>query len=567
VKRGYSDRTIEEGSDRRLCAQCGERVAGRHRYCAACGHVLAGEGAAPAELAAALDAVPVGVILLASDGRIRTWNATMARLTGIPGAAAIGDSLYTRLPTLVPHRAAIAALAETGEPFETDLTGEPFRGGGGVRIRFRPLCAPPGAGVVAIVEERITATSLDPQMMRSERLAAVGELAAGVAHNFNNILAAIGGDAQLLKILAEEDGLPEYVSQAAAAIYEETMRGGRIASDLLSFARGAEPQLAILDARQLIQDAVRLIRNHPACRNVTIEQALDDDLPAVEGDANQLHQVFFNLILNALQAMPNGGILTISARSIPDPNNPAAGILEIKFSDTGIGIPQDQLHRIFDPFYTRRHDGSTGSGLGLTVSLAMVKGLGGDLTITSAEGLGTTVTVSLPIVERRSTLRVPAARARGRILLVDDDASVRRTMTTLLTRRSYEVFRASHGEEALRLFDEALHTRRFDLAVIELHLPRIDGAQITAQLRRLDPDLPVIVLASVAHPEKVRQAMRAGARLAFAKPLNFEELIGVIELLVRERRTLAASISNPSEGGGPDDAHPVDPSSAPEHRQ
>src|SRR6266581_681541 len=174
------------------------------------------------------------------------------------------------------------------------------------------LCATPAASspIAARRSERMSWESIltlkvrmDSQLIRSERLAAIGELAAGVAHNFNNILAAIGGDAQLLKITAEEQKLPQEIIDSAEMIYNETMRGGRIAHDLLSFARGQEPQLQSLDVRAAIADTVRLVSNYPASKNVVIESTVGEHLPRVEADAHQLHQVFFNMILNAVQAM------------------------------------------------------------------------------------------------------------------------------------------------------------------------------------------------------------------------------------------------------------------------
>ncbi|MBI3911585.1 MAG: response regulator [Armatimonadetes bacterium] len=525
------------------CPDCGQRIPARHRFCAHCGRPLAAAEGSCLDLGALVDALPVGVLLLSPEGHVRFWNGAMERLTGFPRTLMVGESLFSRLPELAVHQEAILATLAADQPlrFDARTTGLPGRGQPLILYEFRPLTGASAPAILGTAEDLDLRARVDTQMIRSERLAAVGELAAGVAHNFNNILAAIGGDAQLLKIMAEEDGLPDYVGQSATAIYDETMRGGRIASDLLSFARGGAPQLAALDVSQVVQDTIRLIRNHPASRNVTIEQALDTDLPRVEADSNQLHQVFFNIMLNALQAMPNGGILTLSARVTTAPDDPVAGMLELKFSDTGLGIPEDQLARIFDPFYSSRHDGSSGSGLGLTVSLAMVKSLGGDITITSAEGIGTTVTVSLPIIERRRKPRFEASQCRGRVLLVDDEANVRRTVSAVLARRGYHVFTAADGEEALHLFDEALESGRFDLVLLDLMLPCFDGTQAAAILHRRDPELPIIVITGVTSQEKIREVMRHGVRFVLLKPLNFAELLSVVDVLARERQLAGSS--------------------------
>ena len=224
-----------------------------------------------------------------------------------------------------------------------------------------------------------------------------------------------------------------------------------------------------------------------------------------------------------------------------------AGVLDVKFHDTGVGIPREHLRRIFDPFFSRRADGGMGSGLGLPVSLSMVKSIGGDVQIASAEGIGTTVTVSLPILERRAGGRCALRRTGGRALVVDDDPDVRRTLTTLLTRRGFEVVTAADGEEAATRFEEAPPDRPFDLVLTELVLPKVDGPATTRRIRALSPHVPVVVLTGVTDPRRMGEALESGAQFGFSKPPDFRELIAVVEQLM--------GLSNAAPGqAAPDDA-------------
>jgi PAS domain S-box-containing protein len=480
------------------------------------------------------------VFTLDLTGRVRYWNRTMEEQSGLKRREVLGRTLFEVLPHLQPFNHRITRVPDTPLPLRLEPITRGSGPGGDVTesFWFRPIVLEDGsAALLGVMEDLTQKVRVDNQLIRSERLAAIGELAAGVAHNFNNILAAIGGDAQLLKLLAEDEKLPAHVIEAAQQIYEETMRGGRIAHDLLSFARGAGPQIQRLNVREVIQDAARLIKNHPASRQVTIDLNVRADLPHVEADPDHLHQICFNLMLNALQAMPGGGILTISAAVRGDDRNPTTGMLDVKFHDTGVGIPREQLRRIFDPFFSRRADGGMGSGLGLPVSLAMVKSIGGDIQITSAEGIGTTVTMSLPIVERRTVARAGFRRQNeGRALVVDDDPDVRRTLTTFLSRRGFEVVTASDGEDALARFQEALGRRAFDAVITELILPKSDGASLIRRIRTLSPETPVLVLTGVTDPGKLTEALESGAQFGFSKPPDFTQLLAVLEQLLQSRR-------------------------------
>jgi PAS domain S-box-containing protein len=480
-----------------------------------------------------LDNLSSGVFVIDAESRVQFWNRTLEQLLDIPRDSILHQNLFEHVAPLAPHAEKVRQIARTRRPYAVDrLTRQSeHRGEVTESYRFQPLLREDRlAGILCVVEDLTLRVKLDSQLIRSERLAAVGELAAGVAHNFNNILAAIGGDAQLLKLSAEEMELPRSVVDAAEMIYNETMRGGRIAHDLLSFARGQEPQLRSLDLRAVVADTVRLSSNHPAAKAVQIESTLGEHLPRVEADPHQLHQVFFNLILNAVHAMPNGGKLTIAARVRPRDEGADEALLEVKFVDTGCGISPDHLKRIFDPFYSRRPNGGTGTGLGLTLSLSMVRAMGGDIQIASTVGIGTAVMVLLPIVDRRTEARHDSVR-RGKILVVDDEPNVRRTLSSFLTRRGYEVHTAGDGEEAVKRVEKALQKQPYELIVMDLMLPKIDGAQAISMITARDPKARVVVVTGTTTPERVLEALERGALFSFTKPLHFPGLGHVVDRL------------------------------------
>lgn len=491
---------------------------------------------------AILDSLTSGVFVINGRGAVQFWSRSMEQMSGVARGRALRANLFEQLPYLAPYREKIQAAGRSRKPFRIERLVRQREASGpdpdfvGTQevtetYLFQPLLRDGRlAGILGIVDDITQKIRLDQQLLRSERLAAVGELAAGVAHNFNNILAAIGGDAQLLKLAAEEHGLPEPIVETARMIYEETMRGGRIAHDLLSFARGQQPMLQVLDVATVIQDTIRLVSNHQAAKNTVIQTELRPHLPKVAVDPNQLHQVFFNIMLNALQAMPGGGTLTISARVRAADDYPDRGVLEIRFADTGVGLSPEQARRVFDPFFSSRQNGTTGTGLGLTVSLSMVKGMGGDIQFDSVPGEGTTVTVLLPIVERRAQPRSGALQ-RGRLLLVDDEQSVRRSLCSFLAHRGYKVDTARDGEEAVQRVEEALKNQPYEVIVMDLMLPRLDGAEAIRQVMARDPGARIIVLTGVTTQEAVHQALENGARFAFSKPVNFAELFNVVECL------------------------------------
>jgi signal transduction histidine kinase len=330
-----------------------------------------------------LNALPEPVALIDSTGKIITENRACDRLLRSAGVS--NPFVYDTAPAIesLEHEEVAHFTVEVHE--ETESRYLAFSLGSATQTGCRCLC----------VREVTDEHRLQARLARSERLAAAGELAAGVAHNFNNILAGISAEAQLLRLRAQQEQLDSQTAEAAETIYRESMRGGQVARDLLQFAKGQDTRITEVDAVRVVGEAIRLARVAPGAVKVEFRQDFPDDLPFVLSDAGLLHQVALNILLNAVHAMPNGGYLEVRGRLRYDNGKPSH--VEIAFEDSGVGIHPENTERIFEPFFSRRADGTQGAGLGLSISRATLRGMGGDITLQSQVGRGTIMTVILPI--------------------------------------------------------------------------------------------------------------------------------------------------------------------------
>jgi PAS domain S-box-containing protein len=321
-------------------------------------------------------------------------------------------------------------------------------------------------GAVVIMQDISIARKLQEQLQRADRLAAAGELAAGVAHEVNNALVGILGQAELARGPADVEAL-------RAAMSRVEIQGRRIAEivqGLLGFARPQPPQRGPVDLRDLVRDTLLLMAHDLGRSHIRSETRFAPDLPPVLVDPKQIQQVLVNLFANAAQAMEahDGGTLVVNIE-------PGQGEVCMEIRDSGVGIPAEDLPRVFDPFFsTKEH----GNGLGLSVSYTIVQAHGGEMTVRSVAGKGTTFVVRLPA----------AAAAQGSalrtVLLVDDDPAVAETLVSMLAREGLNVQCAATGEEALA----AVARDSFDAIFLDVRLPDISGQEVYARLAAEHPE-------------------------------------------------------------------------------
>lgn len=367
------------------------------------------------------------------------------------------------------------------------------------------------------------------QMLRAQRLESIGTLASGVAHDLNNALAPILMSTQLLRM--------EY-SDAAKTIdivESSAKRGADMVRQLLTFAKGVEGARLLVQPRHLFKEMERIIKaTFP--KNIQLRIQFPRELRTILGDATQLHQVLLNLCVNARDAMPHGGTLTLEAENAEIDATYASAVPEAKpgsyvawrVKDTGTGIPPEILDRIFDPFFTTKGP-DKGTGLGLSTVTGIVRSHGGFLRVYSTPGQGTTFAVYLPVSEAGAAPEVtlkPECGFRGNgetVLVVDDDESVRQITRVVLTALNLQVLTAEDGTEALVKVSE--HRADIRLVITDLHMPHLDGLNFVRVLRRMLPQVRVIVASGRMEEREEKEFGTLGVSALLAKPFTQEKLV------------------------------------------
>lgn len=337
---------------------------------------------------------------------------------------------------------------------------------------------------------------LEAQLLHAQKMESVGQLAGGVAHDFNNILSAIIGHADLLLMkMQPDDPLRGDVDQ----VLSSSERAARLVQGLLAFSRKQIISPQVIDINEVIQNVGKLLRRLIGS-DIELRTRLAKGTVCVMADAGQLEQVLMNLATNARDAMPDGGVLTIETGRTAEPGSGSgtAGSAEkpgdyalISLSDTGSGMDAKTKDKIFDPFFTTKEVGK-GTGLGLSTVYGIVKQHQGEVTVYSEPGLGTTFKIYLPLLSEpvsASPGAEPVFPAGGdeTVLLAEDDADVRKVTATMLERSGYTVIEAADGEEALNKFRE--YRDRIDLVILDVIMPRMNGKAVYDELQKLRPDV------------------------------------------------------------------------------
>ena len=355
------------------------------------------------------------------------------------------------------------------------------------------------------------------QLVRGETLRAVGELAAGAAHHLNNLLAIVLGRIQLALKKFDAPEIQRHLQPAEQAARD----GAEVVARLSRFSRGrAEPRRAPLDVNQVVDEVLELTRPRwqaeAEARGVIIEaRAEHGAIPEVAADPASLREVLVNLVLNAVDAMPDGGRLTIGTSA------DARGVT-CAVSDTGVGMSPEVQGRALEPFFTTK--GVKATGLGLSVAYGIVERHGGDLTIESAEGRGTTVTLRLPASAAPGEAAAPPGRpalTALRVLVVDDDPEVRGVVTEMLAEDGHRVIPAANGHEGLARFKA---DPSIDLVLTDLGMPGMTGWELARAVKSADPSLPVVLLTGWGAEPQGRPEDRAMADFVVAKPVTQDDL-------------------------------------------
>lgn len=491
------------------------------------------------EQAALLDKAQDAILVRDLDHHITYWNNSAARLYGWTAEEAVGRSerelLYYDLDIFDQS---VEKLITEGE-----WTGE-FKqkrnDGRIIDIEGRWTLLRDAAGqpktVLAIHTDVTERKQQEKLAQRSQRMESIGTLAGGIAHDLNNALAPIMMSGELLRM--QYPGQSELLDM----IESSSKRAADMVRQLLTFAKGAEGERVSVHPGELVKELEKIIQGSFP-KNIRLMVKCDPKLPLVRGDSTQLHQVLLNLCVNARDAMPNGGTLTLEAESrdvdavyassIPDAM--PGKYLALRVRDTGTGIPPETLDRIFDPFFTTKGP-DKGTGLGLSTVMGIIKGHGGFLQVHSQRGEGSAFTAYLPVEGAGSdTEQVTRAavefRGQGEtLLLVDDEAAIRGMARTVLQRLNFKPLTATDGTDGL--MQAALHRTELSAVITDLHMPHMDGLAFVRVLRQMLPDIPVVVASGRMEDAVAEEFKTLGVTARLDKPFTEAQLMEALRNLL-----------------------------------
>jgi PAS domain S-box-containing protein len=375
---------------------------------------------------------------------------------------------------------------------------------------------------------------LEEQLRQSQKMEAIGTLAGGIAHDFNNILGIILGYTQELLNTNGDDS--ENRSQSLEVISSSAERGAKIVKQLLTFARKTGAEHKPLDVNALIRETLDILREiFPKTLRFSLN--LDPAIPVLEGDHNQLQQALINICLNARDAMPEGGTLSIFTRRTPavelrDRFAEASGdYIRIDVSDTGLGMDDKIRQRVFEPFFTTKKEG--GTGLGLSVVYGIVQTHGGFIDLESQREEGTTVMIFLPIpsqahlfLESQPNGRKEVFSIGQTILMVEDEAHMLELLRLSAEKRGFRVFTAHDGEQALEVYQK--HWKEIDVVVLDWGLPRLDGGTVFRKLKEINLKVTVIGISGYLDFGLKDSMLREGVRDFLQKPCTPAEILGKV---------------------------------------
>jgi two-component system cell cycle sensor histidine kinase/response regulator CckA len=495
------------------------------------------------EQAELLDHAQEAILVRDLEGRVRFWNKSAERIYGWSAEEVRGmnaDELLNQEP-LSQLEEANRALSEKGEWMGELQQITKARETLLVESRWTLVRDNQNQSKsILVVNSDITERKrLEAQFLRVQRLESIGALAGGIAHDVNNILSPILLSVRMLQMRFADPESQRFLT----ILGENAKRGGEMIKQVLQFARGVEGQQILLQPLHLIDEVARMLRETLA-KSIYVKTRMPNGVWSVIGDPTQLHQVLMNLCVNARDAMTGGGRLTLAAENVVIDESYARMNIDsrpgryvlITVRDTGAGIPTEIIDRIFDPFFTTKETGS-GTGLGLSTVMGIVKSHGGFISVSSQVGTGSEFKVYVPAAESLS--KVPALNAepetqRGHgelILVVDDEAAIREITRSTLEAAGYRVLTASDGTEAVVLFVQ--HQNDVKAVITDLVMPYMDGPASIRALRKLNPLVRIIVSTGVGERDKNNVVLDPSVNAILSKPYTADTLLNVLSEVLR----------------------------------
>ncbi len=486
---------------------------------------------------------PLPSVVLDDQGIITLWNPAAERIFGWEASEMIGK------PPHVPEKKA----AEHKELLKRVMAGEHIQGLEMIRERkdgttlnllfsAAPLYDAKGKATssMAVFSDVTEQKRLEAQFLRAQRLESVGQMAGGIAHDLNNILAPILMGIPMLR----EELKSEELKALMSAMENSAKRGAAIIKQILTFSRGVPSERVPLQTNYILQEIAQIIRE-TFPKSITLKHSIPNDLWNIEGDVTQLHQVLMNLCVNARDAMPKGGVLTLAAENVVLDENFAATIPNAKpgsylvwlVSDTGTGISHRDMDRIFDPFFTTK-ESSKGTGLGLSTVLGIIHNHDGLILVDSKVGQGTQFRVyfpamNVPIPSDPAEVELPQRGKGELVLVVDDEAGIRDVTGRVLRKYGYEVLLAADGVEALSLFK----SRRSKIKAVfaDLIMPQMDGMDLIAKLKKVNSKVKIVVCSGQIEDLDADELAKMGVREILTKPYSPVTLLAALQKILKSK--------------------------------
>lgn len=508
-----------------------------------------------------IEFLPDATFVISGEGKVIAWNQAMEKMTGIKKADMLGRGNYEyalpfygiRRPILIdiarenitdhPYSYKVLSL-KPGSIFAETFTPQLYQGKGAyvwgtasVLYDEEGRCT----GAIETIRDVTDRKKLEMQLVQAEKMSAIGQMAAGIAHEFNNILTIISGTIQLLKM---DDHLQKNREWADnfSTMEEATKRGASIVTKILALSRPGQPVQEICSITDILENILQLQKKQLELENISVKR---DYAPVsmVNVDANQIEQVFLNLIINARDAIrPRGsGMITVAVRQ-------AENEVEVEIRDTGTGMDQDAQKMLFTPFYTtkgakaRDRLGIPGTGLGLAISYSIITSHKGIITASSKVNEGTVFSIRLPAAEGIGGLPGAPAEEMNReklmekiadlaILIIDDDAGIHILISRLLNKAGFKkCLVAESGESALRILDR----EKIDIVFLDFLLPGMSGEKIVGEIRRKSPSMPVVFISGKPDLDEA-EALRLDAQGFIKKPFDISDLINVLLRIFKAR--------------------------------
>jgi two-component system cell cycle sensor histidine kinase/response regulator CckA len=498
-----------------------------------------------AEQASFMDKAQDAIVVRNLLGEIQFWNKGAERMYGWQREDVLGRKMdaefYADLAKVEEINSQVAAKGEWTGELQHFTKGQSEIV---VEARMTLICDQQGnpKSILTIETDITEKKKIEAQFMRAQRMESIGTLAGGIAHDLNNILSPILMSIDLLK--GQSDSPQK--KQILKTIQVCAKRGADIVRQVLSFARGMEGERIEVQPKHLLNELENIIKD-TFPKDIRLHFSVPNDIWTIIGDPTQVHQVLLNLSLNARDAMPNGGNLSVSAEnSVLDEQYAAmhtqvkpGHYVKIKVTDSGTGIPPKLIEKIFEPFFTTK-ELSKGTGLGLSTVMAIVKSHGGIINVYSEPGKGTSFSIYVPAVEMSTEAlkeqldRVNMPKGNGEtILIVDDEASILSITGQTLEAYGYRVLTATDGADALGIYVQ--HRDLIAVVLTDMMMPVMDGAAMVHALKRINPTIKIIAASGLNAEGEVNKATSGGIRHFLIKPYTAEVLLHTLRTIIDEK--------------------------------